>query len=230
MGVTSRVLRCVARQFSANEALAHPASLYILALPSAPSFFLLCLTLPIDELYTLFVQPILLSTAPSNTCQVIQATSTSPKQNNTQPPSWGESTFSLELESTATITNIMLTTSAVKKRCTSTWSLSATLTPESRPPPAVSLAPPNDAGLHQLTLDTDLIYKCGGIDKRTIEKFEKVWLPISLGWRIAPIKCTLERAAISGLSLGGAFFRWWGCANFSTTSASPFRAFANSTP
>jgi hypothetical protein len=26
----------------------------------------------------------------------------------------------------------------------------------------------------KLTFHTDLIYKCGGIDKRTIEKFEKV--------------------------------------------------------
>jgi hypothetical protein len=71
-------------------------------------------------------------------------------------------------------TNDMLTPFAVKRRCTSTWSLSATLTPESRPPPAVSLPFRNDAGSQQLTLHTDLIYKCGGIDKRTIEKFEKV--------------------------------------------------------
>jgi hypothetical protein len=68
----------------------------------------------------------------------------------------------------------MLTYLAVKRRCTSTWSLSATLTPESRPPPAVSLPLHDDAGSQQLTFDTDLIYKCGGIDKRTIEKFEKV--------------------------------------------------------
>jgi hypothetical protein len=71
-------------------------------------------------------------------------------------------------------TNSMLMPFAVKRRCTSTWSLSATLTPESRPPPAVSLPFRSDAGSQQLTFHIDLIYKCGGIDKRTIEKFEKV--------------------------------------------------------
>jgi hypothetical protein len=42
--------------------------------------------------------------------------------------------------------------SAVRRRCTLTWSLSATSTPESPPPPAVSLPSPNDRGVTQLTM------------------------------------------------------------------------------
>jgi hypothetical protein len=63
---------------------------------------------------------------------------------------------------------------AVKKRCTLTWSLSATSIPASRPP----LVSRSAIYLHRsITLQSytgHLIYKCGGIDKRTIEKFEKV--------------------------------------------------------
>jgi elongation factor 1-alpha len=36
-----------------------------------------------------------------------------------------------------------------------------------------------------------LIYKCGGIDKRTIEKFEKVRTPFSLATSAAGIRCVL---------------------------------------
>ena len=51
---------------------------------------------------------------------------------------------------------------------------SATSTPAS-PPPPVSLAPPSGVIDHINSHHTGhLIYKCGGIDKRTIEKFEKV--------------------------------------------------------
>jgi hypothetical protein len=42
--------------------------------------------------------------------------------------------------------------SAVRRRCTLTWSLSATSTPESPPPPAVSLPSPNDRVVTQLTI------------------------------------------------------------------------------
>jgi hypothetical protein len=88
----------------------------------------------------------------------------------------------------------MLTTSfTVKKSSISTSWSSAMSTPASPLPPVVSLipesacrvaagasfAPPSSLTsldtLHRiLTYGTDLIYKCGGIDKRTIEKFEKV--------------------------------------------------------
>jgi len=66
---------------------------------------------------------------------------------------------------------------AVRRRCTSTWSLSATSIPEN-PPPPVSSADPLYTHTY-LGHGSDihighLIYKCGGIDKRTIEKFEKV--------------------------------------------------------
>ena len=71
-----------------------------------------------------------------------------------------------------------LTSTTVRRRCTLTWSLSATSTPES-PPPLVSLLHRThrryrtQAHIHI----GHLIYKCGGIDKRTIEKFEKVRFP-----------------------------------------------------
>lgn len=65
--------------------------------------------------------------------------------------------------------------STVRKRCTSTWSLSATSIPAS-PPPLVSSnrTPPQIPNSLLRYYTGHLIYKCGGIDKRTIEKFEKV--------------------------------------------------------
>lgn len=38
-----------------------------------------------------------------------------------------------------------------------------------------------------------LIYKCGGIDKRTIEKFEKEAAEVSLGWGLGPLPTTHGR-------------------------------------
>lgn len=67
---------------------------------------------------------------------------------------------------------------AVRKRCTSTWSSSATSILAS-PPPPVSLPQPSiyDSSIALTYITGHLIYKCGGIDKRTIEKFEKVRIP-----------------------------------------------------
>ncbi len=66
----------------------------------------------------------------------------------------------------------------VRKRCTSTWSLSATSILASPPPPVSLPRPSIYASNIALTYITGhLIYKCGGIDKRTIEKFEKVRIP-----------------------------------------------------
>jgi hypothetical protein len=66
----------------------------------------------------------------------------------------------------------------VRKRCTSTWSLSATSILASPPPPVSLPRPVIYASNITLTYITGhLIYKCGGIDKRTIEKFEKVRIP-----------------------------------------------------
>jgi hypothetical protein len=66
----------------------------------------------------------------------------------------------------------------VRKRCTSTWSLSATSILASPPPPVSLPRPVIYASNIALTYITGhLIYKCGGIDKRTIEKFEKVRIP-----------------------------------------------------
>lgn len=68
----------------------------------------------------------------------------------------------------------------VRKRCTSTWSLSATSILAS-PPPPVSLPPRSSIYASNIALTYitgHLIYKCGGIDKRTIEKFEKVRFPL----------------------------------------------------
>ena len=69
----------------------------------------------------------------------------------------------------------LLTASLVRRRLISTSSSSDTSTPASRPPPDVSL-PSFDQlrGYDNSHWGIDLIYKCGGIDKRTIEKFEKV--------------------------------------------------------
>jgi hypothetical protein len=100
----------------------------------------------------------------------------------------------------------MLTSLVVKRRCTSTWSSSATLTPESRPPPAVSLPLHDDAGSQQLTLDTDLIYKCGGIDKRTIEKFEKVRIHFLSVEESQASGGSRSAEPFFGLSRRGAFF------------------------
>ena len=61
----------------------------------------------------------------------------------------------------------------VKRRCTLTWSSSATSTAAS-PPPPVSCPNHIFPCHHILIIIGHLIYKCGGIDKRTIEKFEKV--------------------------------------------------------
>ena len=46
-----------------------------------------------------------------------------------------------------------------------------------------------DAG--KSTTTGHLIYKCGGIDKRTIEKFEKVWHHFSFTRPVAPTRCFL---------------------------------------
>jgi hypothetical protein len=61
----------------------------------------------------------------------------------------------------------------VRRRCISTWSSSATSTAENPPPPVSRPSVPS-LFPHILIIIGHLIYKCGGIDKRTIEKFEKV--------------------------------------------------------
>jgi hypothetical protein len=85
---------------------------------------------------------------------------------------------------------------AVKKRCTLTWSLSATSIPASRPP----LVSRSAIYLHRsITLQSytgHLIYKCGGIDKRTIEKFEKV--------RYISLQAFISSSLSRCLPLGGA--------------------------
>lgn len=72
--------------------------------------------------------------------------------------------------------------STERKRLISTSLSSDTSTPESPPPPVSHIQPayfqtwylPHFTN-NKLTIYTGhLIYKCGGIDKRTIEKFEKV--------------------------------------------------------
>lgn len=76
---------------------------------------------------------------------------------------------------------------SVRRSRTSTSSLSATSIPASRPPPAVSYPPYVFQSCAILIQISDLIYKCGGIDKRTIEKFEKVrysWNPTRLAEKI----------------------------------------------
>jgi hypothetical protein len=86
---------------------------------------------------------------------------------------------------------------AVRKRCTSTWSLSATSIPASPPPLVRLLRLILTAAIQCLTIYTGhLIYKCGGIDKRTIEKFEKVRFPHFYFSRLI------------ALPLGGAGFRF----------------------
>ena len=66
----------------------------------------------------------------------------------------------------------------VRKRCTSTWSLSATSIPANPQPPVSWHGASSQTSNIFLHIHTGhLIYKCGGIDKRTIEKFEKVRLP-----------------------------------------------------
>ena len=74
--------------------------------------------------------------------------------------------------------------SIVKKRCTSTWSSSATSTLES---PRPQVQPQDDSFLitRHLHISGHLIYKCGGIDKRTIEKFEKVCLRLHVARLLA---------------------------------------------
>lgn len=73
------------------------------------------------------------------------------------------------------IKNSSLTPSTVrKKRLTSTSLSSGTLTPGSRPP-LVRTSICLSLSLSLTSISTGhLIYKCGGIDNRTIEKFEKV--------------------------------------------------------
>jgi hypothetical protein len=56
-----------------------------------------------------------------------------------------------------------------------------------------------------LTLLTDLIYKCGGIDKRTIEKFEKVRTSFPSLPHRHKRKFLLHHPSVGG----GAIF-WWG--------------------
>jgi hypothetical protein len=63
-----------------------------------------------------------------------------------------------------------------------------------------------------------LIYKCGGIDKRTIEKFEKV-SRLSYVFRLLRQTRSIASASYVFLAYGGAFFGWWGCANFLRASA-----------
>ena len=70
-----------------------------------------------------------------------------------------------------------------------------------------------------------LIYKCGGIDKRTIEKFEKVRitsLPVVASHALQSL-CDMPRR---GSSLIEGHF-WWGCASFLRSGASPLRALGN---
>jgi hypothetical protein len=68
---------------------------------------------------------------------------------------------------------LMSPPSVVRKRCTSTWSSSATSILASLPL-LVSTLEKSSTILVSLLYTGHLIYKCGGIDKRTIEKFEKV--------------------------------------------------------
>lgn len=119
----------------------------------------------------------------------------------------------------------MLTICAVRRRLTSTSSLSATSTPASRLPPVVS-NPTRTNAYTTAHNGTDLIYKCGGIDKRTIEKFEKVRHTF-LSAATAPAPAFSVREASSwGLSLKEGHF-WWGCASFSQTCASLLRVLGN---
>ena len=106
--------------------------------------------------------------------------------------------------------------SAVRKRCTLTWSLSATSIPES-PPPLVSQRPtrPRRRPLFQTTRSQyttgHLIYKCGGIDKRTIEKFEKVRI-FRCCLKFTPHLSAFLLGLSQNLPLGGATHNQFFCA------------------
>jgi hypothetical protein len=117
--------------------------------------------------------------------------------------------------------------SAVRRRCTSTWSSSATSTPESPPPPAVSLPPRTTVGSHNLQWVTDLIYKCGGIDKRTIEKFEKVRITFLPAAYPRSPGASSERTANLWLIAMRGIFGLVGLCELLRASASPHAAFAN---
>ena len=80
------------------------------------------------------------------------------------------------------------------RRATLTWSLSATSIPAN--PPLLVSQPPDTSSQAPNYTETDynitghLIYKCGGIDQRTIEKFEKVNNPPFLTL-LSPFCCTI---------------------------------------
>lgn len=96
-------------------------------------------------------------------------------------PPWGKYcsiTHSAALSSLSRPVSLTLFVYVVRKRFISTSSLSATSTPASRPPP-VGYTLSADITVDAHVLLGHLIYKCGGIDKRTIEKFEKVRLRCS---------------------------------------------------
>jgi hypothetical protein len=73
-----------------------------------------------------------------------------------------------------------------------------------------------------------LIYKCGGIDKRTIEKFEKVRHHLSFSRTLASFWFIFERAAFFGLIAMRGIFGLVGLCELLRASASPHVAFANS--
>jgi hypothetical protein len=88
----------------------------------------------------------------------------------------------------------------VRRRCISTWSSSATSTAENPPPPVSRPSVPS-LFPHILIIIGHLIYKCGGIDKRTIEKFEKVCSQFNLILNCPPSHHPRYRSCFGG---GGA--------------------------
>lgn len=95
-------------------------------------------------------------------------------------PSWGKSCSMTQSNAHLCVVllvfgsvSLKLFVCAVRRRSTLTSSLSATSTRASRPPPVSYIPSAGDTG-ERSHLPGHLIYKCGGIDKRTIEKFEKV--------------------------------------------------------
>lgn len=119
--------------------------------------------------------------------------------------------------------NINLILFVVRKRLTSTSLSSDTSTPASPLPPVVSIYPSTISRQHRSNCSdgklkhehftyissfffTDLIYKCGGIDKRTIEKFEKEAAELGKGsfkyaWVLDKLKAERERGITIDIAL-----------------------------
>ena len=118
----------------------------------------------------------------------------------------------------------MLTCIAVRRRCTLTWSLSATSTPASRPPPVVSIPFRTNAGYNSSQwdrLDLQVRWYRQAYHREVREGTDH--LPLSGSTTCISV---FVREASSGLIAHEGHF-WWGCASFLRSDASPRRELAN---